>query len=166
MPSHASSRLESSAVQSTHASRVISVEHNNSRAEPPLACNRTIARGAEESLRHQPPISKSTRPHTTPGLLRGNHFTIAPFDDPLANLTSLQDGSASGDNADNRIDNPGVSAVSQYCWELVNSVRRLCSHGGGVPLSPDAARLLSQKLVSSEVVKYFVFLLQMRRSGA
>ncbi|CAB1115268.1 unnamed protein product [Ectocarpus sp. CCAP 1310/34] len=44
-------------------------------------------------------------------------------------------------------DNPGAQAVVWHCWELVTSVRRLCSHGDGVPLTPDAARLLSQKLV-------------------
>ncbi|CAN0475189.1 unnamed protein product, partial [Ectocarpus sp. 8 AP-2014] len=44
-------------------------------------------------------------------------------------------------------DNPGAQAVGWHCWELITSVRRLCSHGDGVPLTPDAARLLSQKLV-------------------
>ncbi|CAN0207728.1 unnamed protein product, partial [Hapterophycus canaliculatus] len=57
------------------------------------------------------------------------------------------DGSAPGTDADAGKSILSASAAGRYCWELVSSVRRLCSHGGGVPLSSVAARMLSQKLV-------------------
>lgn len=51
--------------------------------------------------------------------------------------------------------NPSASAVARSCWELVDSARRLCSHGDGVSLSADAARLLAERLVSARVMFRF-----------